>query len=129
MAKEMKHQCCEQIRENTVCPRYHQCSRAGVIERDGNWYCKQHDPIAVKAKQEQRNADWQAKWDKDRKQAENAMRVQMNYRNMLIMCRRVHDAIEGLGLHSEAVDKALQDLRMEIANAEAGEPNPVSKEA
>jgi len=24
-----------------------QCSRKGVVERDGKWYCKVHDPIAV----------------------------------------------------------------------------------
>jgi len=27
------------------------CSRKGVIERGGKWYCKQHDPEAEKARQ------------------------------------------------------------------------------
>ena len=26
------------------------CSRKGVVERDGEWYCKQHDPVAIVAR-------------------------------------------------------------------------------
>ena len=42
-----KHQCCA-----TVFPRGvwvasgYACSRKGVIERDGKWYCRQHDPVS-----------------------------------------------------------------------------------
>lgn len=34
----------------------YQCSRRGVVERDGKLYCKQHDPEAVKARQAERDA-------------------------------------------------------------------------
>lgn len=29
---------------------HHQCFRAGVVQRDGTWYCAQHDPEKVKAR-------------------------------------------------------------------------------
>jgi uncharacterized Zn finger protein (UPF0148 family) len=37
------------------------CTRPGVIERDGKLYCKQHDPEAVKARQEAANAKYRKK--------------------------------------------------------------------
>ena len=38
------------------------CSRYGVIERDGKMYCRQHDPVAVKARREERDRRWRAEW-------------------------------------------------------------------
>jgi len=32
----------------------HQCPRNGVIERDGKFYCRQHDPVAVQQKRDER---------------------------------------------------------------------------
>lgn len=43
--------------------RFNNCSRAGSVERDGKWWCKQHDPDAVKARKDARHAKWQAHWD------------------------------------------------------------------
>lgn len=34
------------------------CSRKGVIERDGEWYCRQHDPVAVEARRKARYEQW-----------------------------------------------------------------------
>lgn len=49
---------------------HHQCHRRGVIERkiDGKPYlfCRQHDPVAVQAKSDAR----QAKWDADARERE-----------------------------------------------------------
>ncbi len=42
----------------------HQCSRKGVVLREGKWYCKQHDPVAVKKRVEEQRAKYDAKWDK-----------------------------------------------------------------
>lgn len=39
------------------------CTRRGVIQRDGKWYCRQHDPVAVKASANKRDAAWRTKWD------------------------------------------------------------------
>ena len=62
----MSQRCCQTIFGERV--QSWQCTRAGKVGRDGKWYCKQHDPVAVKAKQEA----WQAKWDAERK-AQNAI--------------------------------------------------------
>lgn len=37
------------------------CSRRGVVMREGKSYCKQHDPVAVAARQDARRAVWAAK--------------------------------------------------------------------
>ena len=37
------------------------CSRKATVERDGKWYCWQHDPERVAGDKEKRLADWQAK--------------------------------------------------------------------
>lgn len=39
------------------------CSRRGIVERDGNHYCRQHDPVAAKARREEREAEWKAQWE------------------------------------------------------------------
>jgi len=39
------------------------CTRNGVVERDGKWYCRQHDPEAVKRRSEERTA---REWEKTR---------------------------------------------------------------
>lgn len=48
-------------------PRVHSwgCTRRGVIERNGKWYCRQHDPDAVKARMTARDAKWKQKYDRD----------------------------------------------------------------
>ena len=38
----------------------HSCSRRGPIEREGKRWCKQHDPVAVKKRLEERRARWDA---------------------------------------------------------------------
>ena len=39
------------------------CGKRGVEERAGRWYCRRHDPEAVKAKREAWEAKWRAKRD------------------------------------------------------------------
>ncbi len=41
--------------------RFRRCLRAGVVERDGKLFCRQHDPEAVKARLAVRDAKWEAK--------------------------------------------------------------------
>ena len=40
------------------------CSRRGTIERDGKWYCWQHDPERIKADREKRRAKREAVLDR-----------------------------------------------------------------
>ncbi len=61
MAKE---RCSKQILLGTWSRHKHQCSYTGVVRRKGKWYCKQHDPVAVEKRAEERQAKYDAKWDK-----------------------------------------------------------------
>ena len=47
----------------------HQCGRAGVIERDGRIWCKQHDPEAERERRERRRVKIDATIDAARHQA------------------------------------------------------------
>lgn len=38
--------------------RSRQCSRPGVVGRDGRWYCKQHDPVAISERREEANRQY-----------------------------------------------------------------------
>lgn len=48
-----------------VSGRVYSCTRWGTVERDGKWYCWQHDPERVKVDKEKKRAKWQAKQDKN----------------------------------------------------------------
>lgn len=41
----------------------HQCIRTGCVKREGKLYCKQHDPVAVEARQKAREAKWNREWN------------------------------------------------------------------
>ncbi len=43
--------CCEQV-HNSFGVGFHQCQRFAVLVRDKRVYCKQHDPVAVEARQQ-----------------------------------------------------------------------------
>ncbi len=53
-----KKQCSEDVFE-----RYwdHPCSKLAVIERDGAWYCKIHDPEYIKVKRAKEEAAYQVR--------------------------------------------------------------------
>lgn len=54
MNKEIKMpQCCENVYDRDIW-RYHQCLRKSIIERNGKFYCKIHDPEYIKAKGKER---------------------------------------------------------------------------
>lgn len=40
------HKCCGKLASNSW-GKCFPCSRAGKIEREGKWYCGQHDPVKV----------------------------------------------------------------------------------
>lgn len=65
MADE-KHSCSERVYSGA---RWdisgHPCQRNGSVERDGKWWCKQHDPEAVKARREAKRAKSNAEREAD----------------------------------------------------------------
>ena len=50
--------CSVKVSPNTTWGSFHQhpCSKKAVVERDGKWYCKVHDPEYIKQKDEERAA-------------------------------------------------------------------------
>lgn len=50
------------------------CSRNGKVERDGKWYCKQHDPVGIKERGDRNYAKWNAnnKRESDERKAKAA---------------------------------------------------------
>ena len=46
------------------------CGKNAAYEHEGRWYCKTHHPPNVKAKQDARDAKWEADW-KARREAAN----------------------------------------------------------
>lgn len=62
--------CCVQVSDrDTRWPRYYQCGRKNGHGPHGA-YCKQHDPVALKAKADARSAKWRAEWDAKARDAE-----------------------------------------------------------
>lgn len=72
-----QNKCCAEVNRDG----WHigQCARSGVVFRDGKWYCKQHDPVAVKEKSDKRWEEFKKKSDQEREKrkrreaCENAM--------------------------------------------------------
>ena len=40
----------------------HQCSRNGKVQREGKWYCNQHDPVRIEGWIKERDARWEREW-------------------------------------------------------------------
>jgi len=43
----------------------HKCGQRASIEREGKWYCKRHDPVALDAKRDEKQKSWNARFNKD----------------------------------------------------------------
>jgi predicted NBD/HSP70 family sugar kinase len=77
------------------------CSRRGVIERDGKWYCKQHDPVAVKERNDKNYAAMKSEWEERDKRA-----------NRTLACER---ACAGIADPEKAIREAREALALAIA--------------
>ena len=63
MSKD-KPKCCKGVyRDGGTWQRPSQCARAGTVQRQGKWYCKQHDPIATEKRRKVNYEKWSAKVD------------------------------------------------------------------
>lgn len=54
--------CGKQVQSDGMGFHYHQCQRKGVVEHEGKWYCKQHDPKEVARRREAQTKKWNAEW-------------------------------------------------------------------
>ncbi len=55
--------------------RSHPCTRNGAVERDGKFYCRQHDPVAVRQRDDARRAAWAAERNVEEAQRKEAARI------------------------------------------------------
>ena len=74
--KEDFSRCIEEVWETGAWTQY-QCSRKRGHGPNG-LYCKQHDPIAIKAKHDKKDAKYKEVWD-DREKRDNRRRLEEAY--------------------------------------------------
>jgi len=53
----------------------HRCGKRAKVERNGKFYCGIHDPVAVQAKRDARNAKWDAQREASERQYERHARI------------------------------------------------------
>lgn len=72
----MEHQCQKHIYDGGSFRGY-SCSRKGKVERNGRWYCNQHDPVAVAERDKRKNEEWERQWEekKVRRAEQEAQRI------------------------------------------------------
>lgn len=64
--------CSKQVLPPQMWFHTHQCTRRGVVQREGKWYCKQHDPEKEKAKRDAQQVEWKAERDESNKNEADA---------------------------------------------------------
>lgn len=63
------HKCCARISYGDW-GRTRSCAKNSTINRDGNWFCKLHDPVSLKAKREARQKEWDEKYNQEKQKRE-----------------------------------------------------------
>ncbi len=64
--REYEHQCVESVVHYEFgWPEVHRCHRDGSVERNGKWYCKTHDPVAIDQRYADKQTIWKQKSDKE----------------------------------------------------------------
>lgn len=61
MSEKCSAECCDR---SARFPRWYPCDKSAKVVRDGKSYCGIHDPVKIKAKQDERRAASVAKWNR-----------------------------------------------------------------
>ena len=64
----MSERCCKMVFDESGWHK-HQCVRTKTVERNGEWYCWQHDPERTARKEQERREASEAKWKRITNQA------------------------------------------------------------
>ena len=59
-----RHECPGRVADRELRGMIYSCQRNATVERNGQWYCWQHDPERMEANREKRMATWDAKQDR-----------------------------------------------------------------
>ena len=95
----------------------HRCFRPATIERDGQWWCGQHDPERVEANKKKRRAGWQAKMDR---RAAKYARIARNARLAALVNEKMPALLERLANDAEYVSMTDEPYRyMTVQDTEA----------
>lgn len=97
--------CCEQVRDSGPWPRFHQCRSKATVGREGKWYCKTHDPVAVKEKAQARDAKDREKYN-----------LRRFAHSCVVACAGMADPVADLAALRDAVKAAYEALEL-IAGA------------
>ncbi len=57
----VKNRCCKKVYTGNWLS--HQCSRKGVVCREGKYYCNQHDPIRITKENRKKEEAWRKRHD------------------------------------------------------------------
>jgi len=63
--EKIKYKCCATVFYGTLMHRK-DCGKTAKFERDGKHYCGTHDPVAVAARNKQRDAEFKKRWEAER---------------------------------------------------------------
>lgn len=61
-AADKNPRCVEIVHNGGRTVSFHPCERHGAVVRDGKWYCKQHDPVAVRQRRDVADAKFRAEY-------------------------------------------------------------------
>lgn len=101
--------CCAKVpRDGGWRTLYSACKRRATVERDGKWYCRQHDPQAKEARREATRA----RWDAEARERDRGYRRDAAGREIVALARKAvkqqaswDDVAEAVG-RLEAIDNA-----------------------
>jgi hypothetical protein len=101
------------------------CRNSGKVERNGQWYCGMHDPVAIEAKNEARNKKYSEKWDASHKAQKAAAdkRVEEQRRagcfdDLLEALKKCAAVCAGETMSKSGLVDALEAARAAIAKAQ-----------
>ena len=87
-----KRKCCGRV-WSAVGFHFYECRRCASVREGGKWYCKTHAPSLVKAKNDARQAKWDASakarregWAKEEAEAAELARRTSHFEGLLAAC-------------------------------------------
>jgi uncharacterized Zn finger protein (UPF0148 family) len=111
-----KPRCSEDVWDGGFRP--HRCRNSGSVERDGKWYCKVHDPIARKERQERRDEEYRAEQERQlarRRKREAERRIETIRGATLDEAMEIHAVKERVERLEECLSWMLGNYKLTLA--------------
>lgn len=67
----------------------HQCTRKGVNQEEGKWFCKQHTPSIIKAKDDKRSVERDKEYEEAKKKRERKDNMEQDLTDAINLLRRI----------------------------------------